>query len=308
MKKFLLMSLAFGVTFFVIDKAFLILRHFAPNFTDDKRLEMVFESKMNKDLIIFGSSRGENDVITWMLQDSLGLDSYNLSYGGSSVEYQEYVLEMLLKYNKKPKYIIKLLDDDFELMYKDAHGNGKGFRVDALHPLVKYKDVRDELVKIGDKNGIMSNLFVLHQLSKTNYDIRPQPPLNDTLLKFGANPVNVHNSNFDWAYYNTSPIYNRKREQKIEIDKLIKFQKTCAENNITLVFATAPVYRKMSDGWCKRMKQLTLPTTHFYVHDINDERFKNMWNFGDLSHLNTKGSIIYTDGLIKYLKKAVIKK
>ena len=121
MKGFLIKIVLFALLIFLVDKVFIIIRNKAPEFDFDRRLEYVLKGEIKKDLIIIGSSRGTEDIATWLFEEKLAMDSYNLSYGGSEIEFQTFVLKQLLKNNKKPKLIIKIIDDDFELTPHDIN-------------------------------------------------------------------------------------------------------------------------------------------------------------------------------------------
>jgi hypothetical protein len=282
-----------------VDKLFIIIRNKAPEFDFDRRLEMVIEGNVNKDIIILGSSRGQRNIDVQLLKDSLNTEKvFNLSYSGSTPEFQEFVLDQLIKNNRKPKLIIKLLDDDFELMNKDLNGNPKEFRIDRLLRLVKYKEIREELIQQGGKSEILSQLFVLHLLNRTNFNFRTKG-IVDTIN--GAKPTNGHDLSLDWQYLSHSS-YDKSKEQELQIKSLISLQERCINNDIELIFATAPVYRETNETWVVRMKQLSLPSTMFYLHNLNEKAYKEKDNFADYSHLNYKGAVTYTQEIINFIK------
>jgi hypothetical protein len=299
MKGFLIKIVLFALLIFLVDKLFIIIRNKAPEFDYDRRLEMVIEGNVNKDIIILGSSRGQRNIDVQLLKDSLNTEKvFNLSYGGSTPEFQEFVLDQLIENNRNPKLIIKLLDDDFELMHQDIDNNSKEFRRDRLYPLVKYEEIRQELIQQGGKSKILSQLFILHQLNRSNFNIIKRGVIDTT---FGGELIHERDLSLDWKYEG-QPLYTKSNEQIIEIQHLVSFQKKCLENNIKLIFATAPVYRETSDNWVVRMKQLVLPSTMFYVHNINEEAYKEKENFADYSHLNYKGAVTYTQEIINFIK------
>jgi hypothetical protein len=103
MKKFIFNFLLFIIVFFIFDKIFFIFIYFAPNNKVDKRLELVINGGINKDCIIFGSSRGARNIIAKQIEKETGLSSYNLSYPGSDIEFHEFLLRSFLKFNKNQK-------------------------------------------------------------------------------------------------------------------------------------------------------------------------------------------------------------
>lgn len=300
MKRFLIKIVLFALVVILVDRSFILLRNQAPKFDYDRRLEMVLEGKINRDIIILGSSRGQSDIDVQLMKDSLNTkEVFNLSYGGSTPEFQEFLLDKLLAHNKKPKLIIKLLDDDFELMNTGLDGNKKAFRIDILYSLVKYKDIREKLVERGEKNKILSKFFILHQLNRSNFNFVKRG-LIDTV--YGAKPSKGHNVNADWSY-SEPPFYDKSKEDDTQVMYLRSLQKKCLDNGIELIFATAPVFRAPSQIWIDRMKEFTLAPTLFYQHDLKNEVFREQLNFSDLSHLNYKGAKSYTQDITSFIKE-----
>jgi hypothetical protein len=291
----------FAIIIFVIDKAFIIIRDLSPEFDYDRRLEMVLEGNVNKDIIILGSSRGQRDIDVELIKKRLNTEKvFNLSYGGCTPEFQEFILDRIIKNNRNPKLVIKLLDDDFELMHKGVDGNSKGFRIDRLYPLIKYEEIRETLCERGEKNEILSKLFILHQLNRSNFNFKKKGII-DTI--YGDGPSKGHNQDLDWIL-EKQPSYNKSEEEALQIEHLLSFQKKCSENNIQLIFATAPVFRETSEIWVNRMKELSLPSTLFYTHDINEKAYRDKENFSDYSHLNYKGAAVYTEQVIDFIKNS----
>ncbi|MFD1016352.1 hypothetical protein [Winogradskyella rapida] len=299
MKEFLIKIVLFALLIFLVDKLFIIIRNKAPEYDYDRRLEMILEGNINKDIIILGSSRGQRNIDVQLMKDSLNTESvFNLSYGGSTPEFQGFILDQLIKNNQKPKLIIKLVDDDFELMNKGLYGNAKAFRIDRLNPLAKYQEIRECLYVRGVKNEVLSKLFILHQLNRSNFNLRKKGVI-DTI--YGAKPIEGHDSSLVWRYKSKQE-YNRFNEEDLQIKNLINLQKKCLKNDIELILATAPVFREVNEIWIERMRQLAIPNTLFYTHEINEKAYKEKDNFADYSHLNNKGAAIYTQEIINFIK------
>ena len=107
MKRFLIRFSAFILCFFIVDKAFILVRDSSPEREVDKRLEYILNGKIQSDLIIMGSSRGARSLIAKQITDSTGRSAYNLAFPGSDITFHEYVLRLLLetKGNKRPSTI-----------------------------------------------------------------------------------------------------------------------------------------------------------------------------------------------------------
>lgn len=84
----------------------------------------IYDSKINADLIILGSSRAQSQINPIILDSTLNMMTYNLGMSGYGFDMGFTRLKVYLKYNKKPKYIIQTIDyGDFgrgkELPFKD---------------------------------------------------------------------------------------------------------------------------------------------------------------------------------------------
>ena len=144
-----------------------MVRNSAPEREVDRRLEKIVTGNIKSDILIYGSSRGARSVIAKVFTDSLGISAYNLSFPGSDITFHEYLLRLTLetKGNKKPKTVILVVDDSDELKVSKS----LKFRLDRMYPLVKYKAIREELVRRKEKKPILNELFVIHQLNKSNF-------------------------------------------------------------------------------------------------------------------------------------------
>lgn len=297
MKTFLLKSLIFVAIFFILDKAFLVIRHITPDFDYDQRIRQVLDGDIRKDLLVIGSSRGTADIVSWMFEDSLMLSSFNLSYGGSEVELQKFILEQVINHQEAPKYLIKIIDDDFELHHHDANS----FRADRLYSLVRYEEVRQELIHQGELNPLFSKLFILSQLKKPVFKFSKPAPLNDTLIKYGNLPPIGQRENQDWYVEN---VYTYDIDKEVEAKKaaFIHFQNLCLENNIVLILTIPPSYRAINPAFAQRIQDLTLPGVHFYTYDTSNVAYTDNANFQDRHHLNQLGATTFTNELVQYLK------
>lgn len=301
MKSFLLKSFLFFAVFFVLEKSLLLVRNTAPERELDKRLEQILTGKINADVIVMGSSRGARDIIASNIADSLHTAAYNLSYPGSNIFFHEYLLEKLLQFkNKKPKLIILAADDPWEL----SPNNSINFRFDRLYPLVKYEDVRNTLIEKEEKNKILSQLFVVHQLGLSNFDFRkkyfdPQ----DTLLADGSMPISFRSKKFKPIFSEKYYIYDPKAEDTAKAKSLKKFITLCKNNNIQLLVALAPNFGNPSAGFKQRMDEyVTPPDSRAIIYDTVNPVYKNKNYYFDAGHLTKEGAAIFTSEIIDYVR------
>jgi hypothetical protein len=302
MKKFLLTCGLFLLVFFLIDKGLILLRNSAPNREVDKRLEMILNGKIQSDILIYGSSRGGRDIIASEIEDSLKLPTYNLSFPGSAIEFHEFLLSETLKNgNKKPSVVVLVVDDPDELLPSSRIN----FRLDRLYPLIKYGVIRDKLVEKGGKNYWLSKLFIVHQLSISNFDLRPKhfKPI-DTLLADGSMPINFKDPRFTGAFINDTTMYDVKKERQAEFNSFTRFVDLCHSNNIKLVIACPPNFYKPTVGFSDRIAGLVKDKAFMLIHDTNQHAYsKDPAYYYDDVHLNKKGARLFTAEIVDFIRK-----
>ena len=299
MKKFIKNILIFGLIFFVLDKVFIFFIAISPEKEVDKRLELLVNGKINKEIIILGSSRGARNIIASEIEKKTGHSAYNLAYPGSDIEFHEFIVRTLLKFNKPPKII--LLSVDYPTAFlRDSILN---FRLERLYPLVKYDYINDELAARDEKSKIMSNLFALSRMNKTNFDIRQkQFTALDTLYADGSMPISFQKEGEDWTPSAATSKYDSKKELKAKLSCFKKIIAMCKEKNVQLILITPPLFDPMDGAFKERLKQLTKNEIPFFDYNNQNPIYKNKDYFYDRTHLNRKGAMIFTDEIVNYLK------
>lgn len=299
MKKFLKNILIFGLIFFVLDKVFIFFIVASPEKEADKRLELLINGKINKEIIILGSSRGARNIIASEIEKKTGHSAYNLAYPGSDIEFHEFVTRTLLQFNKAPKII--LLSVDYPMAFlPDSILN---FRLDRLYPLVKYSYINDELVARGERNVITSNLFALSRMNKTNFDIRQkQFTALDTLYDDGSMPISFQKDGEDWRTPSTEVTpYNPEKELAVKVACFKKIVAICKKKNIQLVIIQPPLFDPMDKGFRQRLIELSDYKIPFFDYDKQNPIYENKDYYYDRTHLNRKGATIFTDEIARYL-------
>lgn len=302
MKKFLIRLVLFALFFFIVDKAFILVRNASPALEVDKRLEMIVTGKVQSDILVFGSSRGARSVIASQITDSTGISAYNLAFPGSDITFHEYLLRLLLetKGNKKPTSIILVVDDSDEL----KPSKSLKFRFDRMYPLVKYKSIRSEMVKRKEKKPIINELLVLHQMNKSNFLFKQRKfTKNDSIMACGSMPISHQKKTFNKQF--GTEVYNYSRDEELiqKIKAMRAFISYCKDNSIQLIIAIPPNFRKVTNGFELRMKQMLDGYGSVFMYDQNKPEYNDSEYFFDNAHLQKTGSIIYTGDLIEYYRK-----
>ncbi|WP_445454327.1 hypothetical protein [Flavobacterium sp. 25HG05S-40] len=297
MKKFLKNLLIFGLMFFVLDKIFIFFIAVSPDKEVDKRLELLINGKINKELVVLGSSRGARNIIASEIEKKTGHSAYNLAYPGSDIEFHEFIVRSLLKFNNAPKVILLSVDYPMALL-PDSILN---FRLDRMYPLVKYNYINDELIARGEKNIIASNLFALSRMNKTNFDIRQKKfTALDTLYADGSMPISFQKPNEDWTASKVTA-YNQKKELQVKVASFQKIIALCQRKNIKLIIIQPPLFDEMDRAFKKRLQQLSHFKVPFLEYNTQNPVYKNKAYFYDKTHLNRKGALVFTDEIANYI-------
>lgn len=301
MRKFIINISVFVAVFFLVDKLFYLFLIVSPSYEKDVRLEKVINGEMNKDLVVFGSSRGARNILAGMIQDSLGISSYNLSYPGSDIEFHEFLLSALLTFNEPPKTILLAIDEPHELLPCES----LKFRFDRLYPLAKYKYINDEMIRQGEKN-FLSRIMVLARINRRNFMVKEkQFTALDSISSCGSMPISFQRTDREVNFDSTSYIYDTSLEIPEKVNAFMKFQQECIANNIQLYLVFSPNLMIRNPLFEKRLRELAYPEVQFYVYDKNNEIYRNKAYYYDEGHLITRGAILFTNEIIQVLKHEV---
>jgi hypothetical protein len=302
MKKFLTQMLCFGLLFLAIDRCLIVLRNYVPQLEVDKRLEQLLQQKLKADVFVFGSSRGARDVIASQLGDSLQQKVYNLSYPGGDIEFQYFVLQQLLK-THMPKTILLVMDENTEV---GASENVR-YRLDRLYPLVKYPTVREELIRKGEKNKYLSELFILHQLNKSNFDLRHRKPSPlDTPLACGSMPITTQMPDFSRKFDTAIPVYEPQKEFAFKRFYFNQFLNACEKANTQVVLVFPPNFYAPSPAFYARMQELAAHRAYLMRYNSADLRYQNPTYFNDKHHLRQSGAQLFTAELAGFIREQLV--
>jgi hypothetical protein len=302
MKKFLTQLLCFGLLFLAIDRSLIVLRNYVPQLEVDQRLEQVLQKKLKADVFVFGSSRGARDVIASQLGDSLQQKVYNLSYPGGDIEFQYFVLQQVLKY-QKPKMVVLVVDENTEV---GASENVR-YRLDRLYPLVKYSAVREELIRKGEKNKYLSELFILHQLNKSNFDLRYRKPSPlDTPLACGSMPITTQMPGFTKKFDTAIPVYDSQKEFASKRYYFDHFLTACEQSNTKVILVFPPNFYAPSPAFYARMQHLAAHRAYLMRYNSADARYKNPDYFNDKHHLRQSGAQLFTADLAQFIRQQAL--
>lgn len=295
MKKFLKTLMMFALLFFLVDKLFYWKIESLPERDFDKRLEWILNGKINKDILIFGSSRAQHNLYSDIIEDSLKKSTYNLGYRGCNINFQLFLLKSVLKHNKKPQIIVLTVDDDREFVTEKT----LQFRYDKLYPLVKYQEITNELIYRKEISPFAAGLYSA-RIGWEQFSKPKSISKYDTWTKAGTVLLDFTAVDFDKKMQPFKK-YNIKLELPERLAAFKEFQLICQKESIQLFIFIPPNFTIQNKEFVRRVKDLLLDdTTPFYSENSN--LFRNSNYFSDRSHLNKLGAIVYTNEIIKYLK------
>jgi len=298
MKTFLKNSLAFFIIFFFVEKGCYYFLNQAPKKEYDTRLEQVLEGKMNKDIIILGSSRGADNILAGQIEKETNNSTYNLSFQGSDVTFQSFVLETLLRFNKAPKIVLLSIDDPYLFDGEES----LVFRYDRLYPLAKYNYINDVLIA-HKKNNILSNFFCLSRIN--NIDINLKTSKKTSVIpidNYGSMPLTGQKKGAKLIYDDKIKGYSKLNENKKKIEAFLKIKQLCNQHNIKLFYVFSPSFCKFNSSFYARFT-LDYQNDNTILYDSLNPIYKEKEYFYDESHLNIIGATIFTKEISNYINQ-----
>lgn len=270
----------------------------------------LYNSKINANLLIMGSSRAEFHISPKILDSLLILNSYNLGLSAWHFDMQYARFRMYLQHNRKPKYIIHNVD---------VYGFSK--RVDVA-------DYPQFLPYINDT--ILQN--VTHQ-HKGEFDIYQQniplfkyknqqklafegflgfvgfSNLYDTTSKYKGYQGNDYAWNKDFESFKKrfpkGATYRFDKEVKHQFEEYLAF---CQRENIKVILVYAPEYYEVQPYYKNKSELINLCRESVKKYDCQFLDYSknslcyNRTNFYNSQHLNRKGAELFSLDLGKKIE------
>ncbi len=268
----------------------------------------IYNSDANCDVAIYGSSRAWVHIDPKIVRDSLGVTVYNFGLDGHNFWLQYMRHLELLKYNKKPKTIILSVDifslqkrsdlykaDQFlpymlwNPMMKAYTSSFIGYdKIDYSIPLIRYAGKLDALQLIVDHIN--------------------KPQTSERFRQNGYRGiVRAWNNDMEKA-----KLSQKSYEIKMDSNSIAlfeKFIKACKSDNIELILVYTPEFIEGQkfvsnrEDLMKLYKNFAKKYALNYYDYSNDTICLNKEYFYNASHLNKKGSQIFSRNFAKRLKE-----
>ena len=283
--------------FFVVDKAAYFLLQAAAKKEYDRRLELILDGRMEKDVIIMGSSRAAHDILAGQLEEETGLESYNLGYRGTDVSFHLFLLEKLIKHNEPPKKLIYVVDNPF-MFSKDSVLR---FNEKPLLPLAYKSEINDVLID-REVNSPVSKLLYLARIRKNQFLVSQQEaPENYFIDSTGSHVYMGNSGTVDWKLDGQGHRYEPSRASQEKLEALEELMKLSQQNDITVYFVLPPNYFSFNTLFYDQFVEIVNGRFPILVYHKDDPSYRDKAYFYDQSHLNKKGATLLTREISNYL-------
>jgi hypothetical protein len=273
----------------------------------------LYDSKINADLLVLGSSRAAFHVSPSIIDSVLKVNSYNLGLSAWHFDMQYARFKIYLKYNHKPKYIIHNVDvygfckradvvdaqqflpylNDSILLATTKGHKGAFDLYQQKIPLWKYKN-QQSLVWEGMCNYF--NVLALHDTT--------------TMVKGYRGYEYAWNQDFERfkKRYPKGVRYTFSKEIEQQFEEYLSF---CKREGIQVVLFSAPEYYEVQPYYKNKQTMIALcraMTKKYgcvFLDYSKDSICYHKKYFYNSQHLNTAGSKVFSKQLAKELKAII---
>ena len=270
----------------------------------------LYNSKINADLLVMGSSRAEFHISPKILDSVLSLNTYNLGLSAWHFDMQYARFKMYLQHNRKPKYIIQNVDVygfskrqdviDYEqflpyiqdtILQKTIVGHKHEFDFFQQNiPLLKYKD---------DSNLAFEGFF----------NFVGHTALYDTTTKFKGYKGNDYAWNQDFERFKKRfPKGAKYKFETIIKQQFGEFLAFCKKENIKVFLVYAPEYYEVQKYYKNKQDLIKLCRESAMKYDCKfldyskDSLCYNRQYFYNSQHLNRRGAETFSLALSKKIE------
>ncbi len=268
----------------------------------------IFSGQINADLLVQGSSRAYVHVSPRMLDEALGVNSYNLAVNGYNFLMQYYRFTVYLQHYEKPKFILQTLDTttlnrrqnlyQIEQFYPylanpviwQATSYYEGFDwIDRFIPLSKYRHSANSIL-----NGILGNCGLI---KRSNYKgfVAMDRTWNDDFAQFRMK----HRA----PYEAIDPVTDRL------FDRFCAF---CVQQKIKVIFVYTPEYieaqkllvnrAEIMGRYANYAARYSIPLLDYSHHEISFDTA----NFYNSQHLNSRGVALFNPKLANDIRTIIL--
>lgn len=300
MKKLSFKILILSAIIFAFDYSLgMILLKIARSQQFDNRIGLIIEKKIDAEMFILGSSRAARNLIAEDITKITNIKTYNLGFPGSSVEFHNFIIKLLLSNGYLPKYVTLVVDDDNQLI----ENNSINFRKDVLWPYVDNELIYEKLTenhkvdnKILDYSRLRkyNNLFFDMLSTKFFAKSSKKNDPNNYITEMGSMPLHGKS-----PYYNKitrdGQINNYKKDKESArlIEEFSEIVNICHNNSINVFIVFPPNFYNRTIGFSERI--LELSGNKIVPFDYSESVLTDKKFYYDNSHLDAHGAKLFTN-------------
>jgi len=282
-----------------------LISNIASKYHVDKRIELLLNNKLDKDLFILGSSRALNGIDPKTIQEQTNLSCYNMAVSGSNIEYHETILDLILQSKNQPKTIIYNLDDPGTLTLF----TGKViYQSQQLYPYVNNDFVNGIIAHRLEKKEWSTKVSATYRqnvnfMTAVKYLVQGKEEVNmeiNNLDEYGANLMVGKSKGYEEMVYKESNPFQYNGEHQPYVDAFDRIISKCRKNNIRLMLVIPPVFFKTNKEFKNRIIELVNNQCEIYDYSAVFKDDSLFYNYG---HLNKFGAQEYSKLLAKDILK-----
>jgi hypothetical protein len=268
----------------------------------------LYRGKINADLLVLGSSRARQHFNTRVLDSALGLNSYVIGLEAYRLQMQLKVLQIYLRHNVKPKYLVLSLDTytlhedhnpyyyqqflpylDDSLVRQAFTGYGHNFsRADYLIPGHKY---------LGQRTWIIIGISEFASFKK----------YPESGFKGFAGSDQPWDGSFD-RFQSAHPSGVDQPLDAQDVKQLDEFLTYCRLQDICVVLVFSPEYKPAQDLCSNRGSVISVYRTMAMNHqvpfmDYSDDPISSRKDlFYNSQHLNSEGAYLFSEKFVSQVR------
>jgi len=270
--------------------------------------DLVF-GRIHSEILIYGTSRARAHINTKILEDSFHLSTYNLGIDGYTFDMEYCRHKLVMKYNRKPKYIIQTLD--YHMLGKIENL----YQYEQFYPYIKNPIILNEIKNYNGFTWFDYNIPFVRYYGSTKQLVSAANILLRPSHNKGNRYKGFYNYNQSWTgeFEKTKAIQDHIY-QKIDNKSLILFEKYLLDlknKNIKVIFVYTPEYIEGQKFVSNRneimaiYKNISMKYNIPFLDYSSDSICLSKDYFYNAEHLNLKGTNLFSRKLTSDLKEYI---
>ena len=266
----------------------------------------IYQGNLHPDLLVIGSSRAWCGYNTYIMDSVLNCDSYNLGLDGHCIDFQIIRYDTYCRYNQKPKVVVL----NTEFMSTLGVSAESPYEREQFFPYINDKELISRVSEAKKITWLDRHIPLLRYFGyRDEFETGIKACFGKTDFFDGGMHKGYRGNEYGWS---RGTILSKDTLVSASIDyetvnMLDDFAKRLVDDGIKVVFVKSPVYHPLMEKFTNIeesdsifafiSKRYNIPILDYYESWIN----RDSTNFYNPSHLNKKGSELFTFELCKDL-------